>query len=204
MSEACTNCGMMLEDGQPCPQCVHPAGKFIPGDAPIAMPLIQGDVAMPLLQPDTSITVPDMDEGLRGIEGWLILVAIQLATILLRLLYIIFGFDVLMLVSKTDPSAIATELAFRPLLLEEAAANSLLLLYAIVLNFFFYKTMKAFSPNFIVFLIIALGVRVFDEFVFTVVEHQSQYRDIVIPLISAGVWIAYTLVSRRVKLTFVD
>lgn len=142
-------------------------------------------------------------KDLRGIEGWLILVAIGLGLEPLGLLLSVGG-TLLALMSPMSRDLISAHPGVARLLMLSAAIDAIFIVALIVLNMLFYGKKKSFPRWAIGFLaanlILNLAVRQM------LLQYMPAFpsTDAFLSLFSAAVWIPYFLLSQRVKQTFVN
>lgn len=154
-------------------------------------------------------------EHLRGLDGWLILVGLGLLLAPIRMLISVVPFYSSYLqegvwAELMDPASEFYIRYFGPLLISEMAINFLLLTASIYLIILFFSKHHTFPKVYIFLLVLPLiylplnawiastllSVKpIFDEWV---------VRDIVVSFISCCIWIPYLLLSKRVRVTFVE
>ncbi|MFS1512249.1 DUF2569 domain-containing protein [Chengkuizengella sp. SCS-71B] len=150
--------------------------------------------------------------GISGLGGWLILVQIGLyGTILMLIaqifLYIIPSFKPETWSLITSPESVYYHSLLGPLIVFEAVANSLMLIFCIFILFNFYKK-KSKLPLLMIFFysssLLILTIDMIAIYQITQFEDdESQIRDFVRMLITCLIWIPYFIKSKRVKNTFV-
>lgn len=196
---ACAWCGAGGDNGT--------ASNFVIPSAPVADPntpvlaaaAAPGDAVPPV--PAGSLSIGQKD--LRGIGGWLIVVALGLGFGPIGLL-LALGASVLLLLSPEGQSLVAAHPGVAGLLLFNAITDAILIVLLIVLNIVFYKTKKSFPRLAIGYLVVS--------FILEVAMHQMmlQYMptypsiDAFGSLVAAAIWIPYFLLSQRVKQTFIN
>lgn len=195
---ACAWCGAGGDNGS--------ATTFVVPSAPVAaQPALAeaaagpGEAVPPI--PVGSFSLAQKD--LRGIGGWLILVALGLGLGPIALL-LALGASVLLLFSPEGQSLVAAHPGVTGLLLFNAATDAVLIVLLIVLNVIFYRTKKTFPRWAIGYLVVS--------FILEIAMHQMmlQYMptypsfDAFGSLAAAAIWIPYFLLSQRVKQTFVN
>jgi hypothetical protein len=159
------------------------------------------------------MSTPD-DNNLKGIGGWLILVAIGLCLqplLLLRTLsqnIRVFTSDTWRIL--TTPGEPAYHPLWGPLLLAEAAVNVVLLAVSVALLFQFFRRRRGFPRMAVAYMAASLAV-VLADFAATSAIPTARAQmtakdaaDIGRSALSAAVWIPYFLKSRRVAATFVN
>lgn len=195
---ACTWCGAGGDNGSAV-SFVVPTGPAAPAAALAGVAAGQdGGVAA------VSIDSLAIDQrNLKGIAGWLILVAINLALAPLGLLFA-FASDLLLLKSGQIQVLLAAHPAVSGVLMFDAICDVVLLAAMIVLNVLFYGKKKTFPLWFIIFLamnlILALGIHQ------AMLNYVPTYPSLAAfgSFVSACGWIAYFVLSKRVKQTFVN
>lgn len=196
---ACSWCGAGGDNGS--------ATSFVVPPLSVASPVVAlaeagavPETALPLTTKELPTTA---QPNLRGIGGWLILVAIGLGLEPLGLLLSVGG-ALLVLMSPVSRDLIAAHPGVARLLLLSVAIDSVFIVALIVLNMLFYAKKKSFPRWAIGFLV--------ANFVLDLAVHQMlvQYMptfpstDAFLSLFSAAIWIPYFLLSQRVKQTFVN
>lgn len=154
------------------------------------------------------------DDNLKGIGGWLILVAIGLCLqplLLLRTLAQntkVFTSDTWR--ALTTPGEPAYHPLWAPLLAAEAVVNVGLLACAVVLLFSFFRKRRGFPRLAVAYMTASLAV-VLADFAATSAIPAARAQmtakdaaDIGRSVLGAAVWIPYFLKSRRVAATFVN
>ena len=194
----CAWCGAGGDNGS--------ATTFVVPSAPVAAQSALAEAAA-----GPGLAVPPIPAGplllgqkdLRGIGGWLILVALGLGFGPIGLL-LALGASVLLLLSPEGQTLVAAHPGVAGLLLFNAVTDAVLIVLLILLNIVFYKTKKTFPRWAIGYLVVS--------FILEIAMHQMmlQYMptypsiDAFVSLAAAAVWIPYFLLSRRVKQTFIN
>lgn len=197
MATACTWCGAGGDNGS--------AASFVVPPVPITPePALAGaDAESNSAAFSVGVNAQSAaQKNLKGIGGWLVLVAINLVLAALGLLFGL-GTDLLVLMGGRIPAS-ASRPAVTGLLFFDAFSDLILLAALIALNIFFYGKKKIFPRWFITFLAV--------NFVLTFALQQmlSSYLPAYPSLmafgsfVSASGWIAYVLRSERVRQTFVN
>ena len=152
---------------------------------------------------------PDADRHLEGLGGWLILVGIGRA---------IAPFLLLRTMARTNYPALAGA-KFQPfldkhpvyhgLLLFEFATNICYLVLTMALIYLFFKRRRSFPAYMILFSVFQLVAHTADITASHIILHSSKFSPRTIggifgTFLAAAIWIPYFLVSRRVKVTFVQ
>lgn len=152
-------------------------------------------------------------QDLRGIGGWLILVAIGLCLqplLLLKALYDnvgIFRADTWR--GLTTPGSPPYHPLWAPFLIAEAGANVVLLAGVGVLLYLFFTKGRRFPRLAIIYMAVSLVAVVGDFAVANAIPAAraqltaSEYGQVGRSVIGAAIWIPYFLRSRRVAATFV-
>lgn len=195
---ACTWCGAGGDNGS--------AASFVVPTVPVAPAAALAGVAAGQDAGVPSLSIDSLSieqRNLKGIAGWLVLVAINLALAPLGLLFA-FASDLLLLKSGQIQGLLAAHPAVRDVLMFDAVCDVILLAVLIVLNVLFYRKKKTFPRWFIVFLVVdlilALGIHQ------AMLNYVPTYPSLAAfgSFVSACGWIAYFLLSKRVKQTFVN
>lgn len=196
---ACSWCGAGGDNGS--------AANFVAPPLPVPSPAVAVaqaapalDAALPPLTAEPSSTA---QKDLRGIGGWLIVVAVGLGLGPFALL-LAAGGALLLLMSPMSQELLAAHPSVARLLILNAAIYCLLIVALIVLNLLFYGRKKIFPRAAIGFLV--------ANFVLDLTSQQMLRQYIpTLPstgafmnLVSAAIWIPYFLLSQRVKQTFVN
>lgn len=195
---ACTWCGAGGDNGFAA-SFVVPSAPGVPAAA-LAGSAAGQDAGVPSISID-SLSIEE--RNLKGIAGWLILVAISLALAPLGLLFAL-GSDLLLLKSDRIQVLLPAHPGVSGLLLFDAVCDVVLLAALIVLNVLFYGKKKIFPRWFIIFLAVS--------FILSLAIHQAMLNYVptypslaaFASFVSACGWIAYFLFSERVKQTFVN
>lgn len=158
------------------------------------------------------MTEADAQE-LRGIGGWLILVAIGLCLqplLLLKALYDNVGiFRADTWDALTTPGSPAYHPLWAPFLIAEAGANLVLLAWAGVLLYVFFTKARRFPRMAVAYLAVSLLAVLADFAVANAIPAAraqltaSEFGQVGRSMIGAAIWIPYFLRSRRVAATFV-
>ena len=195
---ACAWCGAGGDNGS--------AASFVAPSVPAAPAAALAGVAAGQDDGVRSLSIdslPIEQRNLKGIAGWLILVAINLALAPLGLLFA-FGTDVLLLKSGQIQVLLAAHPGVASLLTFDAICDVVLVAALLVLNVLFYGKKKIFPRWFIIFLaasfILAFAIHQ------AMLNYMPSYPSLAAfgSFVSACCWIAYFLASERVKQTFVN
>ena len=153
------------------------------------------------------------EEGLSGIRGWLVLVAIGLCLTPIRM-----GADIVKGLrafnpgvwhAVTTPGTAAYHPLFGPLIVGELVTNAALLIWSVVLLYLFFAKRRAFPSSMIAFLIVRLAVEGADLVVARMIPSAAAaitpaiYAALGGGLLVVLIWVPYFLRSRRVHATFV-
>jgi len=157
------------------------------------------------------IITPGKD--LRGIRGWLILVAVGVVLTPLRVLYgIITGATAYSLdtwQAITTPGTESDHPLWAPFLIFELLANLTLWVYSILLLILFFQQRRAFPKLYVIFLAATLLVLAIDYVLGNVIPDikdstdKTSLRESSRAGMTLLIWGSYFLVSKRVKATFV-
>ncbi len=154
-------------------------------------------------------TLLDADRNLEGLGGWLILSGIGL---------ILSPFVLLVAVAKSN-LPLLTDVRYQPYLekhpaihglaLFEVATNLCFIAVLGALNYLFFKKKRAFPTYMILYLtfhvVVLLGDTASVHLILPATKVSAQaLSNITRTFAAAAIWIPYYLVSRRVKLTFVN
>lgn len=155
------------------------------------------------------------EQELKGVGGWLILVVIGLVITPFRVVYILM--DSYWPIFRdgtwsflTAPDSDAYHSLWGPLILFEIVGNLGAMILALVTLWFVFKKSKFVPKLAITWLGWNVGFVVIDFFIaplIPVVAAQANteiVRELVRSVVSAGIWIPYFLVSKRVRVTFVE
>lgn len=158
----------------------------------------------------------DVDQqALTGIGGWLILVVIGLTFGLLRLIYamvkeIMPVFEPDIWVQLTIEGGYLYHPLGKTLLYFELFGNLIFIVFSIALLITIFKKLKLFPKLIIIFLALNLVFLVADYFLADLlpinnsVADEESLKEIFRSIIASAIWIPYFLVSKRVKLTFIN
>jgi hypothetical protein len=158
--------------------------------------------------------VPETDEHLRGIGGWLVLVAIGLVVRPVTLVvHVVTGYEVVFQAdawaSMTSPGGASYHPIWSVVLLGELLGNIGLLVFSILLLVVFFRRNRIFpklAMAYFAFAVLFIGAdaavlpmlpNVTDEIL------QDGYQEFFQACIQALIWIPYMARSRRVHATFV-
>lgn len=160
--------------------------------------------------------VQQTEPELKGIGGWLILVAIGLvlgaiiqAYTAIRLVFIFLGPSWNTL---TNPDSMRYNYFWKPALIFEFICHIILLCYLVVLTVLFFSRSRSF-PKLIIILYLFLPVYHFVDLMLAdripfIVEHTREIQKgelaILKGVLACFIWIPYFCASRRVKNTFVE
>ena len=153
-------------------------------------------------------------QKLKGLGGWLILVGFGVVFTPFRLLKIIN--DIYLPIFKdgswellTDPASDSYIPYFDIFIISELLVNIAFVLLGVYLIYLFFSKHYRFPKLYIVFIVANLVFLIVDallaSLLFDIPVFDEEFaREIVRPLISLFIWIPYLLVSKRVKVTFVE
>ncbi|WP_367276581.1 DUF2569 domain-containing protein [uncultured Pseudomonas sp.] len=155
------------------------------------------------------------NKDLKGLGGWLILIALGLIVTPLR---VAIAFGPLYYGIFTDgtfthvitPGSELYNPAWAALVVFEALFNSLLILTFIYLIYLFFSRHYLFPKVYIATLIVSFAFVPLDSWIVSLIVPDepifdpSTTKEFVRGLISVVVWVPYILVSKRVKATFVE
>ncbi len=208
MPASCPQCASEIEPGAVvCVQCGAPTlvdsqkARIAEGGAP------GGDsvsVAPASFQP----TLLDSDRHLEGISGWLILVAIGLVFSPLLILGRTLATNVPLFANVHYHEFLEAHPALEGLILFEIATNLIFVAFLLALNFLFFTKKRAFPTYMILYLALQLVIIVGDAMAAHAILPSAHTAEstmaVARSLVAACIWIPYLLVSRRVKVTFVQ
>ncbi|MFI5325239.1 MAG: DUF2569 domain-containing protein [Candidatus Rokuibacteriota bacterium] len=150
---------------------------------------------------------------LRGISGWLILVAVGLCASAIRLADNLFQmtrtFDAAWRV-LTTPGSPSYHWLGAPLLVGEVFTGIIFLGWSLLLIYLFFSKKKSFPGSAIFFMVVSLVLVVIDLVIALMIPALRQVSGtgemaaIVPGLISAAIWIPYFSKSKRVHATFIE
>lgn len=159
-------------------------------------------------------SVGEKPNELRGIGGWLILVAIGIVITPFQILKDI-GEEAAALYANgtyellTNPESSAYSPFWEPYIRAETFINGITLLASIVLIFIFFAKKRFFPKLYIIFLVVSAVLLVMGTLILKLsfpeidVFDSETTRAFVRAGVSVGIWVPYLLVSKRVKATFV-
>lgn len=200
MSTLCIQCSSPLDEGsQFCARC----GSSVSGESAASVSA-QSAVAEPVPF-ERPAYIPG--NGLEGIGGWLILLAIGLAIAPFFSLHGIVT-DLSVLTGASHQSILSERPGLAGLILFEAITNSIFLLILACLNFLFYSKKKIFPMCMIAYLAFSFFVLLTDHLIAGALmpsaDHSAGLVAVIRAFIGAAVWIPYFLNSERVEQTFVN
>jgi hypothetical protein len=187
--------------------CAH-CGAKVERPAPFAEAVSQAEPA-PVPQPATTEAPPQLadppvyrvENSLTGIGGWLILVAIQLATGPIFCMYGMF-LDFRVLYGASYETHLASHHAVAVLVLFEAATNTLALQALCGLNFLFYSRKKSFPKLMITYIAARTLFVIVDHVSAVALFGHGSASPMLRYLVYAVIWIPYLMNSIRVEQTF--
>lgn len=215
MNPRCTQCASELDPGVTvCWYCgaenVMPPAEFvaIPIEPFFPAPAQVSDGPAEIVVPFGAALLDD-DRYLDGIGGGLLLVAIGLVVAPFAVLATIAGAFWPLFTSSGALEALQTQPTLYALVLSDLAANVVLLLVVLGVNYLFFKRKKSFPAITILFLILQLIFATFDLIVIYALAPSPEPSALSVSvlvrcLIGAFVYVPYLLVSRRAKVTFVN
>ena len=208
MAFFCPQCASQIEPGAAV--CVHCEASMTtpqsddlhsPPTWPVGSPAPDNSA---LFQP----ALLDSDRHLEGISGWLILVAIGLVLSPLIILGRTLSVNLPLLTNASYHDFLAAHPALEGMIAFEIATNLIFVAILVALNFLFFTRKKAFPTYMILYLALQLVILVGDAIAARALIPSARsgesYQAILRSLLAACVWIPYLLVSRRVKVTFVQ
>ena len=151
----------------------------------------------------------DADSHLEGIGGWLILVGISLVCTPFIMLGSLAIANFPLLTNPSYQPFLEKYPAVHGLILFEIASNLCFVAVLAALNYLFFKKKRAFPTFMILYLVFHLVVLLGDtaaaQAIMPAAKLSAQTASSIgRSLVSAAIWIPYFLVSRRVKVTFVN
>lgn len=155
------------------------------------------------------------EQNLKGLRGWLLLVALGLVLSPIRILFVqlpiyneIFADGTWE--ALTTPGSEVYHSLWAPLLTGEIIFNFAMLLASLYLVYLFFSKHYLFPKVYIIVVLVALVFIPLDAWLVAQVlpgeplfDAQS-LQEFIRVLVSACIWIPYMLVSKRVKATFVE
>lgn len=152
------------------------------------------------------------DQSLRGIRGWLLLVAFQLLVqplvLLVQIQTLLPVFEASTWSALTQPGHPAYHSLFAPLALFELGVNLCWLVFALMLPVLFFQRRRSFPRVYIVYLVVAFAAVVLDALGTAVIPTIPTSADGIKEVIQRGtaalVWSLYFVQSDRVEATFVE
>jgi hypothetical protein len=143
-----------------------------------------------------------MGSDLEGIGGWLILVAIGLATSPLRSIHGIYS-TLHVLYGSQFQHTLSIHPGLAVLILYEAVTNSFFFIALIALNYLFYRRKRVFPGLMITFLALNATLLLIDHVVAIQFHPGASVFNVMGAVVGAAIWIPYYIQSERVKATFV-
>ncbi|HXR37643.1 MAG TPA: DUF2569 domain-containing protein [Terracidiphilus sp.] len=206
MNPVCHNCASGLEENAVV--CVHCGIAVGPEDASEPAHAAAPQQAIASVEPSAT-TPPEaapmfaMGNGLSGIGGWLILVAIGLAVgPFFRLRGIVT--DSQFIFNSQYQAAMSARPGLEAIIFYELVTNSFFLAFLLLLNFLFYRKRRSF-PAFMIFNLGAQFVtQLIDHLWAMHFSHSGEWNLVLQTLVAAAIWIPYMLNSVRVEQTFVN
>ena len=156
-----------------------------------------------------------VDNTLKGLGGWLVLVGLGLVVSPFRIAIQVLPMYVKIFSdgtweALTSPGGVAYNPVWMPFLLSELIVNLCMILGWLYIAFLFFKKKKQFPRFFIVLAIFTIIVQLADTFVTSIlVPGQAMFdpetvKELVRSVVFAAIWVPYMLMSKRVKVTFVE
>lgn len=213
MTLTCAHCGSPIHDGSSfCPQCGSSAASASETSPQHTLnsppPLVPPQPALagaPAATPFSNVLLDDVSH-LQGIGGWLILVAIGLVLGPI----VVFGQTLISLVpvlfAEQTQHFLETHPALHAIIIGEVVTNAIFVAILVWLNFLFFTKKRAFPSFMIFYLVFQVVITVADGYAaFRLMPSHAQVGMAAArAIIGACIWIPYLLVSRRVKLTFIN
>lgn len=166
-------------------------------------------VPPPLLDPDMA----ERYYSLKGIGGWLLLIAFALCAGPIRIAHTVYSnlyvFSPETWSYLTTPSAEGYHALWAPYLILGLLINETIIIWSVANILIFFKKRHFFPKLIIAFLVFNAITMTADYIMATQIEaikselSTEDIRDVVRTYISCFIWIPYFLISKRVKLTFV-
>ncbi|MDB6125429.1 MAG: hypothetical protein JWQ71_4422 [Pedosphaera sp.] len=173
-----------------------------------------GAVALYWFRPEyKSSTPPLIAHPLKGIGGWLIVLAIAMCLAPINITFLIAknssAYSVTTWNYLTAPDSSAYHSLWAPILILELLGNLSLLVFSVLNAVFFFQKRYAFRRFFLIFLTVNVMVTIVDQVGCGFIPHAavagtSNYSAIFRTIVPATIWSLYILKSQRVKLTFVN
>lgn len=153
-----------------------------------------------------------VQDGPKGLGGWLILPMIGLVLSPVRMA--IQFFTDLMPAFKSDvwhrindTSLPGHQPMLPTLIVVETAVNAVMFAFTLALIWYFFRKSRLAPRLYIAWLVLLVVIQVVDTAMVSSVGmpiDKESARDLIRSVITAGIWIPYFLVSKRVKNTFVE
>lgn len=215
MADRCRSCTSEIEDGAVV--CIHCGAaapvdaRPLPGEASgssgpaprFSSAVPAGADAFPL---PFSTTLLDADRHLEGLSGWLILVGFGLVVSPFLILGSTVVSNLPLVTNVVYKAFLDTHPAVEGLIVFEIATNFIFVAILAALNFLFFKKKRSFPTYMMLYLILNSLIVVGDA----VAAHallptvHTPYAGVMRSVLGAMIWIPYLVVSRRVKVTFVN
>ena len=201
---SCKHCGLETAEGaEACSLCMAAHGETGLGSVETGDRL---PPAAPSADADRELfctSVSSMDGDLKGIGGWLILVAIGLAVSPFLSLHGIYR-DLNILYGDRYQPGLVAQPALASVIMFEAVTNTLFFLGMIWLNFLFYTKKRAFRASMILFLGTQFLLLLADHVMALRFNPHSSEMVVARSFMVCLFWIPYYMRSRRVEVTFVN
>jgi hypothetical protein len=179
-----------------------PVPVAAPAPAPLLEPVVVSEEVRPTVPAVTPERKPEIDAGLRGIAGWLALLAFGIVVAPIRNL---IGLTEVFPVAWNLPDTYSATV--RALLYAESLANIGLLAASAYLLYLLVKHKQAFPKAFIAIasanLIISITDLVAVDAILNVPPTREDYKNLTVLVLYMLIWIPYVLLSKRVRATFV-
>lgn len=189
----CVFCGAAVETYAPPPVSEVPA-TLRPMPTPAEVQAVLARVDEPAYKIDNSLT---------GIGGWLILVAIQLATGPFICLYGVIV-DLRVLYGARYETHLSTHHVIAALILFEAATSTIAMLALIGLNYLFYSKKRLFPKLMITYICVRAFLMLIDHAAVFEINGHTKVQPVLRYLVYAVIWIPYFINSIRVEQTFTE
>ena len=210
----CVHCGSALEPSQavePPQTLVLPRAALPPvAVAPVTVPHSAVPPASAGAGPPPlfTTTLLDADRHLEGLSGWLILIGIGLVVSPFILLTTVIAINIPLLTTPKYRPYLESHPAVGALILSEIGVTLCVVALLGALNYLFFKKKRSFPTYMILYLLLNVAIVASDvaatHIIMPTATSPQTAGAIARTVLSAAIWIPYFVVSRRVKVTFVN
>jgi hypothetical protein len=176
----------------------------LPSEPPPTSPEPNPDAAAPLF----SAAADSADRALTGISGWLILVGLSLVVTPLRLAFALATVYPPYLFGTKHQDYLSRHPGSAALIAFEIVTHVVFVITLLALDYLFFKKKRGFPTFMILYLVSNFLTSALDHFAVRYLHpnlnHLKGDMTLLGTFLSLCIWIPYFLVSRRVKLTFVN